>query len=242
MNAPRPAFVARTQKSEATRQRILDMALALFREKGFEQATMRDVARAAGMSLGAAYYYFDSKEALVLDFFERLASAHERAVAEALAGKRDLGERLRVVCHTHLDVAAPDRKLLGALVHTLGDPESSVSVFAKQTEAIRRRSRALFEQALSVDAVPAELRGEFSLGLWIFQLSVLLYFIHDDSPGQTRTRALVDDVIGLLAPLAPLLGSAQVEPLRAQIRSILGRARLLPAGSTGEHAHGKSAP
>ena len=51
--------------SEQTRRQVLDTALALFRKRGFEQTTMRDVAEAAGLSLGAAYYYFKSKEALV---------------------------------------------------------------------------------------------------------------------------------------------------------------------------------
>jgi AcrR family transcriptional regulator len=37
----------------------------LFREQGFEQTTMRDVAARVGVSLGAAYYYFASKDAIV---------------------------------------------------------------------------------------------------------------------------------------------------------------------------------
>src|SRR6266850_2650368 len=49
--------------SEETRRQILETALALFRERGFEDTTMRDVAARAGLSLGSAYYYFKSKEA-----------------------------------------------------------------------------------------------------------------------------------------------------------------------------------
>ena len=67
-----------------TRERILDAALGLFRRKGFEGATMRDIARAAGMSLGAAYYYFETKEALVLAYYQRVQDQHERLVAAKL--------------------------------------------------------------------------------------------------------------------------------------------------------------
>lgn len=55
-------------KSEATRQRALDAALSLFSQQGFRGTTMREIADAAGLSMGNVYYHFPSKEAL----FERL--------------------------------------------------------------------------------------------------------------------------------------------------------------------------
>ena len=51
--------------SEETRRLILDTALRLFRERGLDETTMRDIAAGAGLSLGAAYYYFRNKEAIV---------------------------------------------------------------------------------------------------------------------------------------------------------------------------------
>ena len=58
-------------KSEETRGRILAAAMELFRRRGFESATMRDIAQEAGVALGSAYYYFESKEALVMAFYEQ---------------------------------------------------------------------------------------------------------------------------------------------------------------------------
>ena len=60
-------------KAEGTRERIVDAALELFREKGFDETTMRDIAAAAGVATGAAYYYFRSKEELVMAFYARTA-------------------------------------------------------------------------------------------------------------------------------------------------------------------------
>src|ERR671920_2372972 len=51
-----------TPKALRTRERILEAALRLFAERGYEATTMRDVAREAGASLGLAYRYFASKE------------------------------------------------------------------------------------------------------------------------------------------------------------------------------------
>ena len=71
------------RKGEGTGEHILETALGLFRDKGFDATTMRDVARAADMSLGAAYYYFPSKEAIVLSYYEQVVE-RRRAKAEGL--------------------------------------------------------------------------------------------------------------------------------------------------------------
>ena len=60
-----------TPKSEETRTRILAAALRVFRQRGFDEATMREVAAEAGVAVGAAYYYFDSKDAIVMAFYQR---------------------------------------------------------------------------------------------------------------------------------------------------------------------------
>src|SRR5262249_37048447 len=49
-------------KGERTREVMLEAALKLFRRRGFDETTMRDIAEATNMSLGASYYYFESKE------------------------------------------------------------------------------------------------------------------------------------------------------------------------------------
>jgi TetR/AcrR family transcriptional regulator len=57
----RPNHAAKAGGSEETRERILDGALAAFAEKGFDGATMRDIARRARVPLGLLQYYFGSK-------------------------------------------------------------------------------------------------------------------------------------------------------------------------------------
>ena len=56
-----------TPKAERTRERIFAAALSLFSEKGYERASMPDVAKSAGGRLGLAYRYFACKEELVLE-------------------------------------------------------------------------------------------------------------------------------------------------------------------------------
>ena len=55
----------REQTKLANRQAILDAARAVFREMGFEAATVRDIIRRTGLSVGAFYNYYRSKEEVV---------------------------------------------------------------------------------------------------------------------------------------------------------------------------------
>src|SRR5688572_9231589 len=86
-----------TAKAEETRNRILDTALELFRERGFNVTTMRDVAGEAGVATGAAYYYFRSKEDLVMAFYLRTSEEAREPFEEALASTKDLRKRLRTM-------------------------------------------------------------------------------------------------------------------------------------------------
>src|SRR5215468_5442815 len=104
-----------TPRAQDTRRRIYDVALELFREKGFEQTTMRDIARRADVALGAAYYYFASKEAIVLDFYREMQEASQDAILQAMQGERKLKDRIQCVLEKRLQLLAPNRKFCDAL-------------------------------------------------------------------------------------------------------------------------------
>src|SRR5215472_7168678 len=69
-----------TPKAILTRQRILDTALRLFATNGYDGTSMRDIAAAAGCSLGLAYRYFPSKEDMVLELYLWLVGRLEEQV------------------------------------------------------------------------------------------------------------------------------------------------------------------
>lgn len=93
--APKPKF---RRRAEARPDEILDAALAVFTEKGFEAARVDDIAARAGLSKGAVYLYFDSKEALLRGLIEReVAPAAERLRALADAGGDDPAATLKLI-------------------------------------------------------------------------------------------------------------------------------------------------
>src|SRR5260370_18987460 len=81
---------------EKTKTAILQTALELFRRRGFAVTTMRDIARAAKVATGAAYYYFPSKEAIVAAYYDQVQRLHAEKVREEVKGKAGLRERLGV--------------------------------------------------------------------------------------------------------------------------------------------------
>ena len=79
---------------EHTRQRIVDAALALFHEHGYDGTTMRTIADRAGVPLGNAYYYFNGKQDLLAALAEQLHAEYLQACRPALEQERDLKARL----------------------------------------------------------------------------------------------------------------------------------------------------
>ena len=93
-------------KSKLTKENILKSALALFKKKGFEKTSMRDLAAQAGVALGATYYYFRTKEDLVFDFYRRLQSESEEATHEVFKKTTSFEERFRALTLTKLEQRA----------------------------------------------------------------------------------------------------------------------------------------
>jgi AcrR family transcriptional regulator len=84
---------------------ILEAALAISNEKGFTAMSMRDLSRRTGLSMGALYAYFSSKDDL-LDMLWAIGSTMlHRSMDEVLAGLTDPAERLRAAIRTHLYVS-----------------------------------------------------------------------------------------------------------------------------------------
>lgn len=102
-----PAVTARADKRDA----ILRAAIDIFAERGFFNAQVADVARAAGVAAGTVYLYFRSKDDLLVSIFDRTmkdAIAEGRAAAAYIEDPR---ERLRRIARVHLTWLGRDRSL-----------------------------------------------------------------------------------------------------------------------------------
>lgn len=211
-----------TTKSDETRARILAAAMELFRRGGFEETTMREIAEEAGVATGAAYYYFDSKDAIVLAFYSQAQNDMEPLLAEALAGPGGLERRLRALLDVKLKYFEQNRRLLGTLA-AHADPEHPLSPFSDRTREIRERDMQYFERALSASRlrIPGDLRPLLPRIMWMYQMGLVLFWIFDRSANQVRTMALMDKSLAIVVRLIQLSAFPLLRPVRRSIVQLL---------------------
>ncbi|MGD9412218.1 MAG: TetR/AcrR family transcriptional regulator [Desulfobacterales bacterium] len=105
-----PTQVKNPELVERRRRQIADAAVQLFIDKGFHKTTTRQIARAAGFSIGSLYEYFASKEDILYMVCESIHAEVERGVSAAMsqaAGGRDALAKIIheyfMVCHRMSD-------------------------------------------------------------------------------------------------------------------------------------------
>jgi len=205
-----------TPKAEETGLKILESALALFRQEGFDATTMRDIAEKAEVATGAAYYYYPSKEAIVLDFYDRSCLEMQPKIEAALEQASGLEERLRELIRVKLDHFGPNRGVLRALLRNGADPKHPLSPFSRETKEIRDIDIAWFRRILTDCGmrIPRDLETDLPGVLWFFQMGVIFFWVIDDSPHQTRTARLLELAAKSVATLIRLSGLPLMRPVR----------------------------
>lgn len=162
------------QKRESRRQQILDAALACFSEDGFHQTGMADIVKRSGLSHGAVYLYFQSKD----DLIEALADDRHRREAvlnSVVQGARDPFDGLRALIAVYAewltDPTGEARRRVG--IHGWAEALRNRRVRASVVEGIdmpravivalieRAQHDGLFQRDVSADAIARILIATF---------------------------------------------------------------------------------
>ena len=88
-----------------TRDLILEEALKLFSEKGIKETTVRDIAKAVGITEGAIYRHFDSKDQIVYELFGLHSERLYTTLKESIDGSEDMEAKFKGAIRTFLDFA-----------------------------------------------------------------------------------------------------------------------------------------
>ncbi|WP_159776297.1 TetR family transcriptional regulator [Streptomyces sp. HM190] len=181
-------------KSEQTRALILETALRLFQERGYDRTTMRAIAKEAGVSVGNAYYYFAGKEHLIQGFYDRIGAEHRAAVRPVLERETDLQARIAGVLTAWLDVAEPYHEFAAQFFKNAADPDSPLSPFSPESAGAREESIAIHRQVLAgaKAKVPEELRQVLPELMWLSQMGLVLYWVFDRTEGRERSYRLAE--------------------------------------------------
>ncbi|NBM18317.1 TetR family transcriptional regulator [Streptomyces sp. GC420] len=222
--APKPASPAKQQpKSEQTRTLILETALRLFQERGYDRTTMRAVAQEAGVSVGNAYYYFGSKEHLIQGFYDRIAEQHQAAASDVLDGDRDLAARIRGVLLAWLDIAEPYHEFAAQFFKNAADPDSPLSPFSVESEGPREAAIDVHRKVLA-DAdtkYDPELAEQLPQLLWLQQMGLVLFWVYDRSENSANSRRLAERVASISARAIGLTRFRLLRPLVRETHDLL---------------------
>ncbi len=94
MIGAQPARLSREEKKQATRNRLIEAAAEVISRKGFAATSVDEVAEHAGLTKGAVYSNFTSKEELFLAVIDRHVSQRTETIGEVVDAGRSLGEQL----------------------------------------------------------------------------------------------------------------------------------------------------
>src|SRR5882724_367682 len=137
--AGRPRQPGKREKNkEKTKERILRAALELFRDKGLEGTTTKEISKKAGIAEGTLFNYFKTKEDLALYFFQKETDdLIQWYRGETRLQKAPLPEKLFAVIHRQLEYIKPYEEFIGAVFCRALQPVSSLSPLSFESQELR---------------------------------------------------------------------------------------------------------
>lgn len=144
MAVPSSGKRTKSAQREATTRLLIDIGRQLFATEGFTQVSTEEIVRQAGVTRGALYHHFGSKEGLFLAVVDDVLADIAGEVARAAAMEDSTWEQLRAGCHAFLRTAADPAIARIALVDA-----PAVLDWERWRELDERHSQALLREALS---------------------------------------------------------------------------------------------
>jgi AcrR family transcriptional regulator len=151
---------------------ILRASAAIFAAKGYHQASIRDIARATGVSLSGLYYYFESKEELLFLIQEHAFGTLLQNLDDLLDGVTDPHRRIRLLMENHLRYFINNMAEMKVLSH---EADTLSGEYLHRVNARKRRLTEIAMQTL------AELRpdGEIDLRVATFSMFGMMNWVYN---------------------------------------------------------------
>jgi len=138
LTGPEPRFDGQLGK-------ILEHATAVFCEKGYEGASMRDLSRATGMSLAGMYHYFGSKERLLYLIQKHTFSTIVERLRERLQAASEPEQGIKAFIHNHLEYFLEHQEAMKVLSH---EDEALNGQYGREIAQIKREYYQICRQRL----------------------------------------------------------------------------------------------
>jgi len=153
--------------------KILEHATAIFCEKGYEGASMRDLSRASGMSLAGLYYYFESKEKLLYMIQKDLFSTVMELLREQIKDASDAESRVRIFIENHVEYFLSKPKAMKVLSH---EDDVLRDELGKEIAALKRQY--YHSCADLIEALKVEKNLQFNSRAAVMSLFGMINWLH----------------------------------------------------------------
>jgi AcrR family transcriptional regulator len=181
------------ETKSATRERILDAASRLFRSKGWESTTTRDITAAAGIAGGTLFNYFQTKEAVAATLISDALIVPSSSRAPVAAS---LEEELFSLIWTGLRSLRKLRGFLSAAAETIFSPLAR-KAGASPGDAIRIGQLEAMQRMAAAHGYLTPMSPLTVQLYWTLYLGVFSFWAADESPHQEDTLALLDQSLKL---------------------------------------------
>jgi AcrR family transcriptional regulator len=193
--------VSKEEKAK-TRRQLIKAAVDIITEKGFAKATMKAIAREAGVGDATIYNYFPSKEKLLYGYFE---DGHKATIGSLrdIEGFNTftLQEQLQTYLESGLERMTGDREFVReAFQLAYSSPVSSISNSMVSRRLFINAVTDMLNAAVEVEEIPEQPFQDFLPALlWDYYLGIIAYWLKDDSEDFVQTSELLDLSLGLIA-------------------------------------------
>jgi AcrR family transcriptional regulator len=169
--------MTKTQKqlqSEQTRQQIIDTAARLFASRGFDGTSMSDLASAAGLTKGAFYHHFESKDAL---FFAVVQSVQEKwvnAVGYEVMQATNALDQIMILLTNHAQLLRKEPTLCLVMHGLTAEMEEANPSFLTALHDVYKGMIAFIQELLQTGQAQQQVRSDIDAQLMAVNLVGLL--------------------------------------------------------------------
>lgn len=191
-------------QQDETRARIVRAATALIVAQGYDNTSMKDIARAAGIGDATIYKYFATKERLLIGYFDLLAEEALRTTQGTPDFETfDLQSKLQRLTDALVEAMAPDRAFVALARDMLA--KSPLLLLGDQLRAKQLLKQAVsdwLDHAVQAGEIPPSDYSRVIAGLYVdFCHGVIAFWLRDTTEHAAETTRLVDQLLGVLVAL-----------------------------------------
>ncbi|MBI3651360.1 MAG: TetR/AcrR family transcriptional regulator [Acidobacteria bacterium] len=137
-------------RSKQTKEKIIQAAISLIQQRGYEKTTSNDIAAAAGVSVGSFYTYFQDKRQLLLVIFDRLADEISKNIFESIGPEHLFDSDVRANIRHSVASALDDKGIFLGIQRAIHEMVMKDAEFAERRKAIMQRSISKLRELIAL--------------------------------------------------------------------------------------------